>query len=109
MAKKSIKEAAAVGTSIFDQIASGNTQGTENIQGTKNIQEVNNATNIKNASGRPPKYDEELVRLNFKVPVKIRDYLQEAAYRKSTPRHMVSLTEYFCDLVYQDMERHKND
>lgn len=60
-------------------------------------------TNVKKSSGRPPKYEGELVHLHFVVPVKIRSYLEAAAYNKSDPRHTVSLTECFCDLVYQDM------
>lgn len=42
------------------------------------------------------------------VPVKIRRYLVTAAYRKSTPHHTVSLTEYFCELVRQDMLKHQD-
>ena len=68
-------------------------------------------TNAKKTRGRPPKYEGELVGLHFVVPVKIRSYLEAAAYRKSTPHHTVSLTEYFCNLVYQDMlmEENEND
>lgn len=65
-------------------------------------------TNAKKTRGRPPKHEGELVQLHFVVPVKIRSYLEAAAYRKSTPRYMVSLTEYFCELVYQDMLKHQD-
>lgn len=106
MAKKSMKEAAAVGTTVFERIATGNVQNAENIQDTKDVKD---AINTKNAGGRPLKYGAEMVRLNLKVPVEIKDYLQAAAYRESNPRHMVSLTEYFCDLVRRDMEQHKDD
>lgn len=65
-------------------------------------------TNAKKTRRRPPKYEGERVQLHIVVPVKIRSYLEAAAYRKSTPRHTVSLTEYFCELVYQDMLKHQN-
>ena len=55
------------------------------------------------------KSDIALVRLNLRIPEDIRDYLQAAAYRESTPRKRVSLTEYLCQLVRQDMERNKID
>lgn len=65
-------------------------------------------TNAKKTRGRPPTYEGELVDLHFVVPVKIRSYLVTAAYRKSTPHHTVSLTEYFCELVHQDMLKHQD-
>ena len=50
-----------------------------------------------------------LVRLNLRIPEDIREYLQAAAYRESSPKKRVSLTEYLCQLVRQDMERNKTD
>lgn len=104
MARKSMKDAATAGTSVFDQIASGNTQDVSNVQ---NVPDANNVQNKQ--YGRPPKYESEMVRLNLKVPIEIKTYLQAAAYRESSPQHMLSLTEYFIRLVKEDMEKHKND
>lgn len=56
-----------------------------------------------------PSTDAQRARLNLSIPKDIRDYLQAAAYRESTPRKRVSLTEYLCQLVRQDMERNKTD
>lgn len=95
MAKKSMKAAATAGTSVFDQIASGNVQdaqGVQDVQGAKNVKDV-----------------QPMERLNLKIPAEIKAYLQAAAYRESSPTHTVSLTEYLCDLVRADMEKHKDD
>ena len=55
------------------------------------------------------KSDIALVRLNLRIPEDIREYLQAAAYRESSPKKRVSITEYLCQLVRQDMERNKSD
>ena len=103
MAKKSMKDAAAAGTSVFDQIASGNTQ---NVQGAENVQDVKNVQNAQ--GGRPLKYDTELTRLNLKVPADVKEYLTVAAARQSiAERRQISLTEYLIDLVRKDAEQHK--
>lgn len=105
MPKKSMKAAATAGTSVFDQIASGNIQHTENTidaQNATNVQYVQNAKDV-NKKGEP------LERLNLKIPAEIKEYLQAAAYRESSPKKTVSLTEYLCDLVRADMEKHKDD
>ena len=46
-------------------------------------------------------------RLNLKIPAEIKEYLQVRAYEESSAKHTVSLTEYLCDLVRADMEKHK--
>lgn len=95
-----MKDAAAAGTSVFDQIASGNTQNVENIKDAQNIQ------NVK--GGRPPKYETEMVRLNLKVPADIKEYLTIAAAKQSiAERRQISLTEYMIQLVRKDAEQHK--
>lgn len=51
----------------------------------------------KNANGRSPKYDEELARINLKVPAKIKEYLTVAAAKASIDqKRNISLTEYLC-------------
>ena len=122
MPKKSLKEAAAAGTSVFDTIAAGGAQRVEhaqNAQDVHNAQAAQNAQNAQNAPagyvtpaakpGRPKKSEIPLVRLNLRIPEDIREYLQAAAYRESSPKKTVSLTEYLCQLVREDMERHKDD
>lgn len=138
MAKKSIKEAAAAGTSVFDQIARGNTTGAQEIkitgstkqepqkvalyiqeaQNTQNAQSVEDAlytqdtkdaTDVKgtldvNKEGVP------LARLNLKIPAELKEYLTVAAAKASIKqRRNISLTEYLCQVVREDMERHKDD
>lgn len=94
MAKKSMKDAAAAGTSVFDQIASGNAQDTQNVLDVKNVK---NAKNV-NKKGEP------LERLNLKIPAEIKEYLTVAAAKASIEqRRNISLTEYLCDLVRADM------
>ena len=95
MARKSMKDAAMAGTSVFDQIARGtsNTQNTNNVQYVENVQDVNK-------DGIP------LTRLNLKIPVELREYLTIAAAKTSIEqRRTVSLTEYLCMLVREDMKK----
>jgi hypothetical protein len=98
MAKKSMKDAAAAGTSVFDQIANGNVQNVENAQDVQNTQDT-----------KAVKHAPRMERLNLKIPADIKEYLQAAAYRESSPKKTVSLTEYLCNLVRADMEKHKDD
>ena len=99
MAKKSMKDAAAAGTSVFDQIASGNIQSVQDaidVQDVKNVQDVN-------------KKGEPLERLNLKIPAEIKEYLTVAAAKASiAQRRNISLTQYLCGLVTADMEKHKD-
>lgn len=112
MAKKSLKDAAAAGTSVFEQIASGSAKDVldvKNVNNTQNVQNANNAANVKK-SGRPKKYDGELVRLNLKVPADIKEYLTIAAAKASiAQRRQISFTEYLCELVAADREQHNNE
>ena len=50
--------------------------------------------------------DETRERLNLVIPAYIKEYLKAAAYRESDPEHMVSVTEYLCGLIMQDMRYH---
>ena len=100
MAKKSMKDAAAAGTSVFDQIASGNVQS---VQDATDVQDVKNVKDV-NKKGEP------LERLNLKIPAEIKEYLTVAAAKASiAQRRNISLTEYLCELVRADMEQHKDD
>lgn len=103
MTKKSIKEAAAEGTSIFDQIANANVQ---NAEYTMDVQNAQNTKSVKNVS----KDGVELSRLNLKIPAEIKEYLTVAAAKASIEqRRNISLTEYLCGLVRADMEQHKDE
>ena len=103
MAKKSMKAAATAGTSVFDQIASGNVQHAENVT---DVQDVQNVQNVKDVN----KKGEPLERLNLKIPAEIKEYLTVAAAKASiAQRRNISLTEYLCELVRADMEKHKDE
>ena len=96
MAKKSMKDAAAAGTSVFDQIASGNVQS---VQYVTDVQDVKNVKDV-NKKGEP------LERLNLKIPAEIKEYLTVAAAKASiAQRRNISLTEYLIQLVSEDMAK----
>lgn len=98
MAKK-LKGAAAASADIFDTIARGNTADTVDTTDTQDTQDTQ----------RTPKAPKpEYYRFNLKMPLEYKDYLQAAAYRASSPTKTVTITEYICELVRADMERHKD-
>ncbi len=45
-------------------------------------------------------------RFNLKMPLAYHNYLKEAAYTCSTPRHTVTITEYINMLIKEDMKAH---
>lgn len=92
MAKK-LKGAAAASADIFDTIARGNTADTADTQDTQDTRNT-----------QKPEY----YRFNLKMPLEYKEYLQAAAYRASSPEKTVTITEYICELVRADMERHKD-
>ena len=95
MAKK-LKGAAAASADIFDTIARGNTTDTAYTTDTQDTQDT------------PKAAKPEYYRFNLKMPLEYKDYLQAAAYRASSPTKTVTITEYICELVRADMERHKD-
>ena len=102
MTKMSMKDAAAAGTSVFDQIASGNVQSAENVTDVQDVKNVKGAKDV-NKKGEP------LERLNLKIPAEIKEHLTVAAAKASiAQRRNISLTEYLIQLVREDMERHKD-
>ena len=70
MAKKSIKEAAAAGTSVFDQIARGNITDTQNTQDTQDAQDTETALYTQDTKSTLDVNKEgvPLARLNLKIP-----------------------------------------
>jgi hypothetical protein len=108
MAKKSMKAAATAGTSVFAQIASGNVQNAEDVNDVQDVQDAQDAKAVKNVKD-VNKEGVELARLNLKIPAKLKEYLTIAAAKASIEqRRNISLTQYLCDLVTADMERHKD-
>ena len=92
MAKK-LKGAAAASADIFDTIARGNTTDTVDTTDTQDTQDT------------PKAAKPEYYRLNLKMPLEYKEYLQAAGYRASSPEKTVTITEYICELVRADMEK----
>ena len=130
MAKKSMKDAAAAGTSVFEQIVSGNTQQAQPTEERKEIKEVISVPTAPDAQdiqdikdvqntpdtqmrrrGRKPNPDKQPIeRLNLKIPAALKQYLIIAAARASLEQErQVSITEYICDLVADDKARHEEE
>ena len=102
MAKKSMKDAAAAGTSVFDQIASGNVQSAQDVENIIDVKDVKNVKGAKDVN----KKGEPLERLNLKIPAEIKEYLTVAAAKASiAQRRNISLTEYLIQLVREDMAK----
>ena len=101
MPKKSMKAAATAGTSVLDQIASGNVQHAENVIDVKDVKNVKGAKDV-NKKGEP------LERLNLKIPAEIKEHLTVAAAKASIEqRRNISLTEYLIQIVREDMTKNK--
>lgn len=123
MTRKSMRAAAAAGTSVFDQIASGNVQtaqDAQDIQTAKDAQSVQDVENVKSVKGTKDVQDTKDVqsaadaprmeRLNLKIPTELKEYLTIAAAKASIERRRtVSLTQYLCDLVAADMAQHGDE
>ena len=102
---KGFTSAANEGASVFDQIASGNVQHAENAKDIPDAKDVPDAKGVKDTN----KEGVELARLNLKIPAELKEYLTVAAAKASIEqRRNISLTQYLCDLVTADMERHKD-
>ena len=89
MAKK-LKGAAAASADIFDTITRGNTADTADTTDTQDT---------------PKTAKPEYYRFNLKMPLEYKEYLQAAAYRASSPKKIITITEYICELVRADMEK----
>lgn len=132
MAKKSMKEAATAGTSIFDTIATGEPRGkdfseliqkdpeeamremgilegkaVDNVLNAKGVKNAKDVQDVQNAKRKLKEAAITQERLNLRIPSDIKQYLYEAAYRESSPTKQVSVTEYLCQLVRDDMKKHK--
>lgn len=93
--KKSLKDAATAGTSVFDTII----KGAQNAQDAQDVQDVQDAPRVF-------KEKVQLERLNLKIPAEIKEYLTVAAAKASIKnKRNISLTEYLCELVRADMEK----
>lgn len=116
MSKKSIKEAATAGTSVFNQLASGNiAENLQDIQGVPDVKPIKDAKDAKDT--KHVKYNRDtdkhgipLERLNLKIPTSIKEYLTVAAAKESINRRAnVSVTTYLVELIKRDMELHKDE
>lgn len=97
MAKKNIKQVAENGA-MFSTLVSGKEDAPES-----------DVTSTKKAN-KPAKKDKKpQKRLNLIIDAELVQYLKVAAFRESTPEKRVSLTQYLCGLIRDDMEKHKND
>ena len=74
-------DAAAAGTSVFDQIASGNVQS---VQDVTDVQDVKNVKDV-NKKGEP------LERLNLKIPAEIKEYLTAVPAKASGPAYILDI------------------
>lgn len=101
MARKGFNTAATEGASVLDRL----TSGAQHTQDAKDVQDVKNVKDVKDTN----KEGVELARLNLKIPAELKEYLTVAAAKASIEqRRNISLTQYLCDLVATDMERHKD-
>lgn len=116
MAKKSMKDAAAAGTSVFEQIANGGAKDVKDVNNVLDVKNANNVQKVQNVNdvmdaadtklGRPTKYDGELLRLNLKIPAEIREYMTILAAEASiAQRRQISVTQYLCDLVAAEWKK----
>lgn len=104
MAKKGFNTAATEGASVLDRLTSG-TQHAKDAKDVQDIKDVQNTKDVKDTN----KEGVELARLNLKIPAELKEYLTVAAAKASIDqRRNISLTQYLCDLVTADMERHKD-
>lgn len=93
MAKKNIKAAAtSSANTLFDTMA----------QGTQDTADTQNTQSVKDTQNTPKEY----WRLNLKLPIEYKEYIQAQAYYQSNEKHTVSATEYLCNLIREDMEKH---
>ena len=101
---KGFTGAANEGASVLDRLASG----AQHAQDAKDAQDVKNVKDTKDVKDTN-KEGVELARLNLKIPAELKEYLTVAAAKASIEqRRNISLTQYLCDLVTADMERHKD-
>ena len=104
MATKGFTGAANEGASVLDRLASG-AQHAQDAKDTQDVKNVKDTKDVKDTN----KEGVELARLNLKIPAKLKEYLTIAAAKASIEqRRNISLTQYLCDLVTADMERHKD-
>jgi hypothetical protein len=101
---KGFTGAANEGASVLDRL----TSGAQHAQDAKDVQDVKDVKDTKDAKDTN-KEGVELARLNLKIPAELKEYLTVAAAKASIEqRRNISLTQYLCDLVTADMERHKD-
>lgn len=108
MAKKNLKDAATAGSSVINTIVNGGVQYAQYATDAQHAERAENAERAEGAKHTTKKERPKMERLNLSIPAEIKEYLQEAAYRESSPQKFVSLTQYLCQLVRADMEKHRD-
>ena len=69
------------------------------IMGAQGTQDTQSAQDTKDTK------KQEYYRFNLKMPYEYKGYLQQAAFKASTPANLVTVTEYICNLMRADMEK----
>lgn len=62
---------------------------------------------IKKSENQNKSFKETHYRLNLSIPIRYKEYLQEASFKASSPTNRVSITQYICSLIEKDMKNHK--
>lgn len=109
---KKFQTAVAQSADVIDTITRARTKNTENTQTTADIisiQDTIDTHDTKSSKDTKKEPKQEYYRFNLKMPLEYKDYLQAAAYKASSPSKIVTITEYICELIKADMEKHKDD
>lgn len=109
---KKFQTAVAQSADVIDTITRAHTRNTENTQTTADTISAQDTTDTQNTKSRKDTKKEPkqaYYRFNLKMPLEYKDYLQAAAYKASSPSKIVTITEYICELVRADIEKHKDD
>ena len=76
----------------------------QTISGTENTQDIRN---VRNTQDTRDTVKQKYYRFNLKMPIEYEQYLKAAAYKASSPEKIVTITEYICQLIKDDMEKNK--
>ena len=80
----------------FKEVAESQKPVYATIMGAQGTQDTRSAQDTKK---------QEYYRFNLKMPFAYKGYLQQAAFKASTPTNLVTVTEYICNLIRADMEK----
>lgn len=83
----------------FKEVAESQKPVYATIMGAQGTQDTQSAQDTKDTK------KQEYYRFNLKMPYEYKGYLQQAAFKASTPTNLVTVTEYICNLIRADMEK----